>query len=237
MIPSTLPTPDLLRRYNGSLEHYSDHEYPYTTLGPLQSHVHPHLALINTAVKLRENWKNFFPHLSAVLQHHDPDSDAYGLIARINDIYGKWMPAREDGDRSKSRAKSSRGRGASGFGGSRSQRSDGKKAGRGNSSPSISELHPLRSAQGGGGRNVDDDLGDPGMIVDISGDSLQDKSLPSNYYYDDEYEDITEEEVKELKESIAKWRINVADMAEVGRDQCRVGHFRLTLQRSSNNRI
>jgi hypothetical protein len=225
MIPSTLATPDLLRRYNGSLEHYSDHEYPYTTLGPLQSHVHPHLALINTAVKLRENWKNFFPHLSAVFQHHNPDSDAYGLIARINDIYGKWMPAREDGDRSKSRAKSSRERGASGFGGSRSQRSDGKKTGRGNSLPSIGELYPLRSAQGGGGGNVDDELGNPGMIANTSGDSLQDKSSSSSYYYDDEYEGMTEEKVAEVAERIDKWRINVADVAEVGRDQCRVGHF------------
>jgi hypothetical protein len=67
------------------------------------------------------------------------------------------------------------------------------------------------------------------MIADISGDSLQDKSLPSNYYYDDEYEDITEEEVKELKESIAKWRIGVTPMAEAGRDQCRVGRFPVIL--------
>jgi hypothetical protein len=230
MIPSDFASPNTLDVYHGPLqEDMVQHAYPYTDLGPLQSHVHPHFVLMNTAVKLQKSWRHFLTHLSTVLGIHHPTFEATGLIFEIQEVYKAWLPDIKDGGGFKSRAKSSKGSGASGSDGSRSQRSDGKKTGRGNSLPSISEFHTLGSAQGGGGGNVDDDLGNPGMIADISGDSLQDKSLPSNYYYDDEYEDITEEEVKELKESIAKWRIGVTPMAEAGRDQCRVGRFPVIL--------
>jgi hypothetical protein len=230
MIPSDFASPNTLDIYHGPLqEDMVQHAYPYTDLGPLQSHVRPHFVLMNTAVKLQKSWRHFLTHLSTVLGIHHPTFKATGLIFEIQEVYKAWISACEDGGGPKSRAKSSKGSSASGSGGSRSQRSDGKKTGSGNSLPSISELHPLGGEPGGGGGNVKDDLGNPGMIADMSGDSLQDKSSPSSYYYDDEYEDITEEEVKELKESIAKWRIGVTPMAEAGRDQCRVGRFPIIL--------
>jgi hypothetical protein len=70
--------------------------YPYVRLGPLRSHVFPHFAVVNAALKLEEHHDAFLENTLRILKgHFDPVvqnlDDASALFAKISQLHDIWM--------------------------------------------------------------------------------------------------------------------------------------------------
>jgi hypothetical protein len=70
--------------------------YPYVRLGPLRSHIFPHFAVVNAALKLEEHHDAFLENTLRILKaHFDPVvqnlEDASVLFAKISQLHDIWM--------------------------------------------------------------------------------------------------------------------------------------------------
>jgi hypothetical protein len=71
-------------------------KYPYEALGPLRSHVFPHLAIVNAALKFKDLRGDYAHNTLRILRAHDDPvvqhrSDVDVLIVKILRLYGVWM--------------------------------------------------------------------------------------------------------------------------------------------------
>ncbi|KAF8120301.1 hypothetical protein EV363DRAFT_1373016 [Boletus edulis] len=93
-----LPMPELkapicrFENPNNPREH-STHHYPFTTLGPLVSHVKPQYVVVNTARKLGKTPLSQLPQLQSLLQQvssHRKKDTAVARLQLILDLYERW---------------------------------------------------------------------------------------------------------------------------------------------------
>jgi hypothetical protein len=68
--------------------------YPFTTLDPVRSHVPPHFAIVNTALKLRKYPDAFLTNAHLILQAHGEactEADVRQMFKQIRDLHDIWM--------------------------------------------------------------------------------------------------------------------------------------------------
>jgi hypothetical protein len=68
--------------------------YPFTTLDPVRSHVPPHFAIVNTALKLRKYPDAFLTNAHLILQAHGEactEADVRQMFEQIRDLHDIWM--------------------------------------------------------------------------------------------------------------------------------------------------
>jgi hypothetical protein len=95
MIPrSTAPKEPLVRM--SSAQEYTTIQYPYSDLGSITSHVHPHFVIIDAALKLAKGGFQFYDNMLASLRLHYPDkvkgvASVRMLCYLMRNIYREWM--------------------------------------------------------------------------------------------------------------------------------------------------
>jgi hypothetical protein len=68
--------------------------YPFTTLDPVCSHLPPHFAIVNTALKLRKYPDAFLSNAYLILQAHGEactEADVRQMFEQIRDLHDIWM--------------------------------------------------------------------------------------------------------------------------------------------------
>jgi hypothetical protein len=68
--------------------------YPFTTLDPVRSHVPPHFAIVNTALKLRKYPDAFLTNAHLIIQAHGEactEADVRQMFEQIRDLHDIWM--------------------------------------------------------------------------------------------------------------------------------------------------
>jgi hypothetical protein len=153
--------------------------YPYTQLGPLRSHIHPHFVIFNAALKLANNGHQFYENILKNLQPHYPEKmtsidKAMVLCLHIRNIYDRWMLNRVEPGGYRP-PKSCRREDSGGDGRCRdvSARSQGKLPNYDDPSPPTSKRFGGNAAQGGSGGKKDDPR-NPRLIMDNGFESPND---------------------------------------------------------------
>jgi hypothetical protein len=83
------------RQDGGPVDGHTSIRYPYTALGRLTSHVHPHFVIVNAALKMNGHVLDYLKNTLLNLQPYYPNIKdgvaARNLLRDIMDIYEKWM--------------------------------------------------------------------------------------------------------------------------------------------------